>query len=619
MRENNVWGWNPADVPLELHQLLDVLGEIFPLEPAPHEGRALRFERIEGEGLISEVIPDEKGALIRYNHLCAAGRGIGSALAGLAGREATPFTMIGIMLDLSRNLVFTVSALRKLFQRLAFLGYNTVFLYCEDTYELPGEPCFGALRGRYTAEEIRAADDIAASLGIELIGCIQTLGHMSQVLRWSTAYGGIRDTSSVMMVDSPETLALVSKMLDFWKDNLRSRRIHVGMDEAHDLGRGRYLDIHGYVNGFDLFIRQLTLVSTACRERGLRPMIWSDMFFRLGNSRQAYHDLDTVIPEPVKKKIPEGLQLVYWDYYNTDQEFYEKFIALHQDLGSEPLMGAGVWIWSRLWYDHVWSAQTNRACINACFRKGLKEIFFTIWGDDGAICHFDSVWTGLTESADLCFGIDDKSVTSQRYRALTGSDYELNRLPGLLHKENLSQTNTDMAVFWDDLLLGLGWRNLVLENPILPDQLIDDYQELLEHLAPHRGDCRGGNLKYAWQVTYFLLQKLKFRRRLLAAYQKKDRAEMESLRENALPELVRIYDEFVSAFRAQWLSTGKVFGLENMQHRLGGQRERLLETGRRIGDYLAGETSLPELEEAGFGKPERMKIYCDIVSGSVII
>lgn len=153
----------------------------------------------------------------------------------------------------------------------------------------------------------------------------------------------------------------------------------------------------------------------------------------------------------------------------------------------------------------------------------------------------------------------------------------------------------------------------------MPDQLIDGYQALLDHLAPHRGDCGGGNLKYAWQVTYFLLQKLKFRRRLLAAYQKKDRAEMESLRENALPESVRIYDEFVSASRAQWLSNGKVFGLENMQHRLGGQRERLLETGRRIGEHLAGETTLPELEEPGFGKPERMRIYCDIVSGSVII
>lgn len=111
------------------------------------------------------MIPDEKGVLIRYNHPSAAGRGIGSALAGLAGREAAPFTMIGIMLDLSRNLVFTVSALRKLFQRLAFLGYNTVFLYCEDTYELPGEPCFGALRGRYTAEEIMILPPLSALNG----------------------------------------------------------------------------------------------------------------------------------------------------------------------------------------------------------------------------------------------------------------------------------------------------------------------------------------------------------------------------------------------------------------------------------------------------------------------
>lgn len=122
------WSWRPAEVPAELHGLLTVLGEIFPLERGGAAGRNLRFERIAGEGLVSEVEFRGGDALVRYNTVSAAGRGVGSVLAGIAGREETPFTMLGIMLDLSRNMVFTVPALKKLFQRLALLGYNTVFL-----------------------------------------------------------------------------------------------------------------------------------------------------------------------------------------------------------------------------------------------------------------------------------------------------------------------------------------------------------------------------------------------------------------------------------------------------------------------------------------------------------
>ena len=56
-------------------------------------------------------------------------------------------------------------------------------LYTEETYELPGEPHFGYLRGRYTADELREIDRVADRLGIEMIGCIQTLGHLGHLLR----------------------------------------------------------------------------------------------------------------------------------------------------------------------------------------------------------------------------------------------------------------------------------------------------------------------------------------------------------------------------------------------------------------------------------------------------
>ena len=624
--------YDPAAVPAELLAMLESLGEFFGLEAAAGKPGELKFERIaeNSDEVISEVeFNDNGGALIRYNTISAAARGIGSALAGIAGRQSTPFTMLGVMLDFSRNIVFTLPMLEKVFRRLALLGFNTVFLYCEDTYELPDEPAFGMMRGRYTAEEVRAMDDMAAKVGIELIGCIQTLGHMGQVLRWRYTYGKITDTSSVMMVENEKTHKLIGKMLDFWRDNLRSRRIHVGMDETHDLGRGRYMDQKGFTPPFELFTNHLNQVVKACSQRGLKPMIWSDMFFRLGNPEQAYYDLDSKIPESVRKAIPREVELVYWDYYNVDQDFYEKFIDMHRELGGEPLMGAGVWIWSRLWYDHIHGSIANRACINGCRSKKLKEIFFTMWGDDGAICHWDSAWTGLTEAADLAYGVDNADITAQRYKALTNGDYFINQLPGLLHRATdlsgkefdvKSCHNSDLAIFWDDILLGLGYRNLRVMDKNLPDRMIADFSAIVEKLTPYRGDRSGGNLEYGYLISKLLRDKLLCRQELERAYFAGDKAALKALADEKLPELAALMDEVMKEFRKQWLDAAKVFGLETMQHRMGGVKERIYEASLRINEYVAGVyDKLEELEAPLQDVPERMMIYCDIASGSIYV
>ena len=49
------------------------------------------------------------------------------------------FNKLGVMIDCSRNAVMTVSAFEKMVDILSSLGYNTIRLYTEDTYEVDGE------------------------------------------------------------------------------------------------------------------------------------------------------------------------------------------------------------------------------------------------------------------------------------------------------------------------------------------------------------------------------------------------------------------------------------------------------------------------------------------------
>ena len=101
--------------------------------------------------------------------------------------ETPHFDTNGAMFDMSRNAVMNVDTVKFLLRKMALMGQNMFMLYTEDVYEIDGHPYFGYLRGKYTKDELRELDKYALTLGIELIPCIQTLGHLNGILRWKAA------------------------------------------------------------------------------------------------------------------------------------------------------------------------------------------------------------------------------------------------------------------------------------------------------------------------------------------------------------------------------------------------------------------------------------------------
>ena len=65
------------------------------------------------------------------------------------------FDTLGVMIDMSRNAVMSISGLKRFLPLLKKMGYNCVMLYTEDTYEIDGEPYFGYMRGRYSKDEMK--------------------------------------------------------------------------------------------------------------------------------------------------------------------------------------------------------------------------------------------------------------------------------------------------------------------------------------------------------------------------------------------------------------------------------------------------------------------------------
>ena len=81
--------------------------------------------------------------------------------------ETDRYDMLCYMADMSRNAVFSIEGAKRMIRYMATMGYNSLMLYTEDTYEIPEYPFFGYMRGRYTKEELQYIDSEGEKLGID--------------------------------------------------------------------------------------------------------------------------------------------------------------------------------------------------------------------------------------------------------------------------------------------------------------------------------------------------------------------------------------------------------------------------------------------------------------------
>jgi hypothetical protein len=567
----------------------------------------LSFRRDNGipkDGFVAQG--NANGVRVRYGSVSSAFRALGRLLADETSgskvriSETSALTMRGLMIDCSRNGVMKPEALEAYMRRVALMGVNMIMLYTEDTYEVPGEPYFGYLRGRYTQKELKSIDDYAFSLGIEMIPCIQALAHLEQILQWNP-YFPLRDNSYILLAGEKKTYEFIRKLIRAASAPFRTRRIHLGMDEAHGLGTGEYQQKHGVRRPFDIMNEHLAAVRKICRQEGLQPMIWSDMYFRLGSKRHDYYDLKWKAPADAIRKIPSGVQLVYWDYYHAQPSFYRKMIAFHRKLGSDPIMGGGIWTWGIQWCALRWSFTAVKACLTACRQEGLKEVFMTMWGDDGAECDPFSALPGIQYFCELAF--DSKANldrAARRFRATCGCDFEpwveasdINTVP-LVRKPEMSWTNTAKSLVFQDPALAVMDAHIVRRMNLQPH-----YSRLARDLEREAGKQGiSGRLGYPAAIARAIAVRVNLRTELSKAYRAGNRQRLRKLRDQDLAQARRALEQLWKYHRAMWMNTYKPFGWEVIEHRYGGLLARFDTLKDRLTAYLNGTLDeIPELAE----------------------
>ena len=507
------------------------------------------------------------------------------------------FKRFGLMICVASTNVMQIKRIKHLIDLMKKMGYNYLELVIDDVYTIDEEPYFGYLRGGYSHEELRELDDYAYANDIELVPCIQTLAHLTHLVKLP-AYYDIVDIDDILMIDEPRTYELVDRMFKSIRSDFRTNIVNIGMDEAHKVGLGNYLDKHGYTNRFDLLLRHLSKVLEIAEKYGFKAHMWSDMFFRLA-SKGEYYKKGLEMPQEVIDKVPENVALCYWDYceHEMEPEMFDEMFRQHAQFGREVWFAGGAWCWNGFAPHNNFSIQSMKMAIEKAKKYDIENVMITLWSNEGNECPFYATLPSLYAIKQYSEGNFDEASIRKGFKEMFGmefDDFMLTDLPNVNsnNKEMLRVESTAKTLLYNDCFLG--WKDSQLEKV---DHIpYDEYAKKLRAVAPTMGE-----FKYIFDKLIALCDVLEVKAELglrtRRAYKANDKAELKKLMDD-YEEAVRRIEIFRKISRDIWMMENKPYGWTIHQIRLGGLMSTITDQRERIGEYLEGKVdSIPELEE----------------------
>ena len=502
------------------------------------------------------------------------------------------FKDMGVMLSMQTPL--KVDFVITYMECMAALGYTYIWLYMETSYEVKEYPFFGYMKGRYTEEDLRRIDEAGDRLGIEVIPCIQTFGHLSDYLRWG-ASTPVKDNAECLLADCEDTYVFIEALIKTVAGIFKSRRVHIGFDETRGMGLGRYLINHDYPDRTALFCRHLTRVKEICFKYGLQPAMWSDMPFRLGGDGHSdEYDTKSVIPETVSKATA-GVDMVFWDYYNQEYDPYDKCMKRHLELfpDSRIVFAGGVWVLDNHIMNMPHTLNATIPALQAAIDNGIENINATIWGN-ASNTNMDQSIHGLPAFSEFCYLGRDCS-RDDIYRVMEYLTKQSREFIEAICKFHLGYKNSlklGSRLIWTDVLyeklrfnLDYKWAKeqllealpTIKEADVSIDPISQEYYIKLFEIAVIKCDILGG---------------------LRSAYKSGDKEFLKKVADELIPEVLPLYERAGEIKAHLWLRTTTPFGVESIQLQYAGIIARLKFAKDRITAYLNGD--IDRIEELEF-------------------
>lgn len=478
-------------------------------------------------------------------------------------QDAPDLGLRGIMLDVSRGKVPSDATLRGLVDACLRLKLNALMLYTEHTFRFRRHPHIGAGCSPLTAEQLRALDQYAAERHVQLIPCLQSLGHMEHVLE-IPRYRKLAETQRRWSLSpaEPGTYELLEDLYGEYLPNFRSLLFNANCDEPFDLGQGKARDREEELGPGGVFLEHVERLRTLARGHGKRTMIWADVVHA---HRDRVGEID-----------PDLVLLDWWYEAELDYDRVKVFAEHGLDFAVCP----GTSSWNCLFPRLENSLLNIERYAEAARRHGALGLFVTDWGDFGHYNLQGNSWMGFAWAAQNAWSGSEPARTFDRafarrlFEDESGETARLYRALGALHDAGFRVPNASpiQFLFFDDV-------GPAIFTQQASDAALEKLLAAVHALRPRiertrrrfrREATTHAELAYAATATEFAVRKTRAARRWLT-WRRDPRSLRDEGRRRLASELRSLADEQVQIgrrLRELWLERSEPSNFEITKRRL---------------------------------------------------
>lgn len=351
---------------------------------------------------VIELSPGVSGGVVSASILAADEEPLRHALVTLAqlihrfGRDL-PAIIIedspvietrGVMLDISRDRVPTMEALRGFVDRMELLKLNHFQLYTEHTFAYAGHDEVWRHSSPMMPDEVRELDAYCRERGVELAANQNCLGHLHRWLllpryeplaeipssvkewRFETDDGRAFTKSGPHSLNptDPRSLALIEDLLGQLLPCFASQPVNIGCDEAFDIGQGRSRQEVEQRGRAAVYFDWLKRVDEIVKRHGKRSMFWADIAWR--------H------PERASD-VPEGAAPLVWGYEADSFDRLDAAVESMRSAGLRPWFCPGTSSWLSITGRSVTRSRNVRAAAARAAAEPRSGLLCCDWGDRG--------------------------------------------------------------------------------------------------------------------------------------------------------------------------------------------------------------------------------------------
>jgi hypothetical protein len=304
----------------------------------------------------------------------------------------------GVMLDISRDRVPTLATACQLVELLASLKINRLQLYTEHTFAYSGAEHICGPSSPWTPDEIRALDQHAADLGVELVPNQQSFGHMHRWLSHDShrhlaevpegvehPFHQTREPFSLCPTD-PESLTFLESLYDELLPNFQSKSFNVGLDETFDLGEGRSKAAVQERGVAAVYLDFLCSVHELVAARGHKMQCWADVVL----------NHPEVVPD-----LPPDCEPILWGYEATHPLMEEAELLSRSCAAFQIAPGTSSWQSLGGRTDNCIANLRNAA--SAARSNGARGLLITDWGDRGHLQPMPVSYLGFLHGAECAW------------------------------------------------------------------------------------------------------------------------------------------------------------------------------------------------------------------------